>query len=125
MLIADDDADQLAIRGMLLRQAGFQVVEASDVGSALKAAKDRCPACALVDLRLPDEQSGLRLIRELKALYASITIVVLTGATLGRLNSLPERALMDEVIGKGSPAALLLEKLKRIQRDTEEITHSG
>lgn len=125
ILIADDDRDQLMIRGMLLRQAGFEVVAASDEASALEAARKGHPGCAIVDLKFPDEQSGLRLIRGLKALHADMIIVVLTGASLARLNSLPERALIHEVIGKGSPASLLLGKLQELQRVGEKIAPSG
>ena len=112
ILIAEDDEDQLAVREMLLNQAGFEPFVASDMTAALQVAASEHPACAVVDLRLPDESSGLRLIRELKEQHPSMRIFVLTGGNLERVNRLPERVLMEEVIGKGSSAALLVRKLR-------------
>lgn len=112
VLIADDDEDQLAIREMLLNHAGFEALTALDCSAALRLAALEHPACAVLDLRLPDELSGLQLIRDLKVQNPEMRILVLTGGNLERLKRLPERALIDEVIGKGSPAALLLRKLR-------------
>ena len=112
VLIAEDDEDQLAVREMLLKQAGFEALTASGTAAALEVATVERPACALVDLRLPDEKSGLRLIRELKKKHPSMRIIVLTGGNLERVNRLPERALMEEVIAKGSSAAMLIRRIR-------------
>jgi|GEM_PF-1721073 len=112
ILLADDDKDQLALRGMLLRQSGLETIEASDAGSAIQLAAAQKPQCAVVDLRLPTEELGLRLIRELKAQNPSMRIVVLTGADPARLARCPEKALIDEILVKGSSSAHLIQKLK-------------
>ncbi len=112
--MAEDDRDQLAVRAMLLRQSGFEPIAAVDTRSALSAAAAGHPACAIVDLRFPTEESGLRLIRDLKRFDAGLHIFVLTGADPAKLNARPERALIDEVIIKGSPASKLIEKLKKV-----------
>ena len=49
-----------------------------DAASAIVSARNGSPEMAVVDLRLPD-QSGLDLVRELKAIDPSTAIVVLTG----------------------------------------------
>jgi two-component system response regulator RegA len=78
LLIVDDDAafrDRL-VRAM--RDRGFEATGVSDYAAALERAREESPELALVDLRLGDE-SGLRVVRDLKALDASTVVVVLTG----------------------------------------------
>ncbi len=114
VLIVDDDPDQLTVRKMLLSQLGFEVSVASDEASAIRAAKTRRPVCAIVDLRMPTEDVGLKLIRKLKEMHSGIRILVLTGGRNEWFESMPERALVEGVIEKGSPVSDLLENLKRI-----------
>ncbi len=115
VLIAEDDRDQLVIRERLLRQSGFEPIAAIDNKSALRAAEIGHPACAVVDLNFPTEESGLRLIRELKRSEPKMHIVVLTGANPARLDRLPERDLINDVVEKGSPAAKLIQTLRQIK----------
>ena len=112
VLIVDDDLDQLAIRRMLLSEFGFEVLTASDEASAVQAARTTEPVCAIVDLFIPTEDVGLRLIRNLKKIRPRMRILVLTGGRKERLEELPERALVDRIIEKGSPTAELLAELK-------------
>jgi CheY-like chemotaxis protein len=119
VLIADDDKDQLMVRKMLLNRLGFEAILASDQQAALSAAKTRHPECAVVDFLLPDEGSGLNLIRELKRLDPQIHIFVLTGRSPKQLEHLPERALIDDVIGKGTPASIWIEKLKTLRNSAQ------
>jgi CheY-like chemotaxis protein len=116
ILLADDDRDQLAIRQMLLAKFGFETIVASDAKSALVVAVKQRPACAIVDLRLPTQDAGLALIRELKKLDRELHILVLTGSNSSVLENRPERSLIDAVIEKGSPSAALMQRLKQIER---------
>ncbi|HXG71164.1 MAG TPA: response regulator [Gemmatimonadaceae bacterium] len=78
LLIVDDDdvfRDRL-VRAM--RDRGFEVSGVADHGAAMHAAREASPELALVDLRLPGE-SGLAIVRDLKALDPSTVVVVLTG----------------------------------------------
>ena len=119
ILIADDDSDQLAIRCLLLEQAGFETVAAGSYEEALRAAGQLSPessatVCALIDLNLPDEASGRRLIRELKRSHPALQVLVLTGSSRARLARMPERELIYDVLEKGQPASQLIEKLRKI-----------
>jgi two-component system, response regulator RegA len=78
LLIVDDDAAfrERLVRAM--RDRGYEVTGVADHPSALDAARDDSPELALVDLRLPGE-SGLAVVRDLKALDSSTVVVVLTG----------------------------------------------
>jgi CheY-like chemotaxis protein len=114
VLLVDDDTEQIAIRSLLLERHGFATSRAPDGASALELAQLHRPQCAIVDLRLPTEEAGLRLIRELKGLDAGIRIIILTGANPNRLNSGPEARLVDRVFLKPSSSALLIEHLKAL-----------
>lgn len=78
MLIVDDDEvfRERLVRAM--RDRGFEATGAGDHATAVQAAKLDSPELAVVDLRLPGE-SGLAVVRDLKALDPATTIVVLTG----------------------------------------------
>ncbi len=134
ILIVDDDdtlREQLA-RAFVSR--GFEARAAADYDEAMALAGDEPPELAVVDLRMPG-RSGLELVRDLKAVDATIKIVVLTGygsiATaidamkLGAVYYLPKPADADDILaafarGEGAPlepsqgefAAPSLERLK-------------
>lgn len=78
LLIVDDDAvfRERLVRAM--RDRGFEATGVPDHRSAMDAARGESPELAVVDLRLPGE-SGLAVVRDLKALDASTVVVVLTG----------------------------------------------
>jgi len=65
ILIADDDRLVLLTLADGLREAGFEVVEASDGMQALAACQDEAPALALLDIRMPG-LDGLELARRLR-----------------------------------------------------------
>ncbi len=79
ILLADDDEDQLSLRGMLLRRSGFETIEATDLPSAIRLASAEKPECAVVDLRFPTDEIGFELVRELKKLDSSMHVFLLTG----------------------------------------------
>ena len=112
VLLAEDDLDQLAVRCMLLERSGFAALGASDDVSALSLAKIEKPECAVVDLRLPTEERGLRLICALKEIDPLIRIIVLTGSNAEHVVQRPEAKLVDEIVVKGASSARLVEKLK-------------
>jgi two-component system response regulator RegA len=78
LLIVDDDGAfrERLVRAM--RDRGFEATGVADHSSALRAAQEESPELAVVDLRLPGD-SGLAVVRDLKALDASTVVVVLTG----------------------------------------------
>ncbi len=117
ILVVDDDPDQLTVRTMLLKTVGFDVVAAVDSPSALELAAAERPDCAIVDLCLPTQKCGLRLIRQLKKFDRDLPIFVLTGVNPDKIQTLPERSLMDAVIGKGSSTGDLIQRLKKLRTD--------
>ena len=77
-LIVDDDEVFRTRLVRALEGRGFEAHGAADHEAALALARADSPEFAVVDLRLPDE-SGLDVVRDLKALDETTAIVVLTG----------------------------------------------
>lgn len=78
ILVVEDDR---AFRNILvdgLNQRGYEARGVPDATSAIHTAQQDSPEMAVVDLRLPD-QSGLDVVKALKAIDGSTAIVVLTG----------------------------------------------
>jgi two-component system response regulator RegA len=78
ILVVDDD---VRFRTRLIRafeERGFEVTGAGSYDEAVEAARLESPELALVDLRLAG-RSGLDVVRALKALDPTTSVVVLTG----------------------------------------------
>jgi two-component system response regulator RegA len=78
LLIVDDDQPFRSRLIRAFRDRGFDVTGAGSFDEAIAAAEVETPELALVDLRLPGE-SGLEVVRSLKTMDATSSIVVLTG----------------------------------------------
>ncbi len=121
VLLADDDPDQLAVRSMLLSARGFETIEAGDWPSAVEMAVAERPDCAVVDLRFPTEELGLRTVRELKTLDPGMRVLLLTGMRSERLAQAPELAMVDHVLAKGNGSRELIEKLETIRDEAGSL----
>lgn len=78
ILVVEDDDVFRTLLVNAFRERGYDAEGVADAASAVRAAARESPEMAVVDLRLPD-QSGLTVVRELKAIDAATSIVVLTG----------------------------------------------
>ena len=78
ILVVEDDDGFRNILVRALEARGYDVRGVADAASALALAREDSPEMAVVDLRLSDD-SGLDVVRELKAIDAATAIVVLTG----------------------------------------------
>jgi len=103
ILVVEDELDQLALRRQLLEHAGYEVRTAQTSGEAIES----LPGCELVlmDLRIPQLEDGVELIRAAKA--ARARVIVLSGAYC----DLPLDA--DEFLVKPSSSKKLLETVAR------------
>lgn len=77
-LIVDDDATLASVLARALARRGFTVNTATNLTQALQLAHEHEFSKAIVDLKLGSD-SGLHLIRELKAIQPQLAIVMLTG----------------------------------------------
>lgn len=78
ILVVEDDNAFRTILVNAFRDRGYEAHGVADAASAIRAAERDSPEMAVVDLRLAD-QSGLDVVRQLKAIDPSTAIVVLTG----------------------------------------------
>ena len=78
ILVVEDDDVFRRILVAAFEARGYEAQGVADAAAAIAAAERESPEMAVVDLRLPD-QSGLDVVRQLKAIDESTAIVVLTG----------------------------------------------
>jgi CheY-like chemotaxis protein len=86
VLVADDDEDILALVGLRLERAGYEVLAARDGVEALEIVDARTPDIAVVDVMMP-RMDGHELVRRLRARAEtrSIPILVLTAVVHDRV----------------------------------------
>jgi DNA-binding response OmpR family regulator len=112
VLVVDDEPDGLALRKLVLERRGHQVATARDTEEARSAFQAAAPETVILDLRLPDPEDGLTLIREFRAASPDVRIVVLSGNSAG-LDGRPEAEMVDEIMVKPVRSERLLEAIDR------------
>lgn len=83
-VVADDDTDLRSLVATTLEHAGFEVIEAADGDRLLAvlraaAAANRRPALIVSDVHMPG-QSGLTVLRRLRAWLPDVPVVMVTGS---------------------------------------------
>jgi two-component system response regulator RegA len=78
LLLVDDDPVLCTVMARALGARGFDVTVAHSIEEAMRAVEAESPEYALVDLKL-GEQSGLKLVSQLKAADPQTRVVILTG----------------------------------------------
>ncbi len=81
MLIADDDADILALVRLRLERSGFEVVSAQDGIEALELASTRHPDVAIFDVSMPG-LSGFDVTRRVRETNTDMPVILLTARAL-------------------------------------------
>jgi DNA-binding response OmpR family regulator len=81
VLVADNDADILALVEYRLQREGFAVVRATDGEAALRVARERLPDIAIMDVRMPT-LDGYEVVREMRrdAALSEIPVVMLSAS---------------------------------------------
>ena len=77
ILLIDDEEQLRKLLGRIIRLEGFTVSEASTYAAAKKLLQKEKPDIILCDVKLPDG-NGVEMVKELRALYPSIEIILLT-----------------------------------------------
>lgn len=107
LLLVDDDPAGLELRKLILEREGHQVSTAADAAAARSLFSDTRPDGVVLDLRLPETEDGLALIREFRAAAPAVRIVVLSGWTPD-LDGKPEARMVDQLLAKPVRSALLV-----------------
>ncbi len=79
ILVIDDDEVAIGTHSRFLRLEGFHVATASDAASGLAAARETHPDAILLDLKLPEVEDGLGVLRQLRRDGFSTPIAIVTG----------------------------------------------
>jgi len=106
ILVADDNADQIAMHRKLLETFGYQVGTARSPAEALSELERNRPDLVVADLRIPLTSDGLALIRGIREREPRIPIIVLSGWP-DELFGSPEESFVSRVVIKGTVQDLL------------------
>jgi DNA-binding NtrC family response regulator len=80
LLLVDNDAAVVRTTGRLLRDAGYQVVEAGSAGQAIELLSDPEPfSCAVLDVVLDDAIDGTEIVKWIQAHHPEMHIVIASG----------------------------------------------
>lgn len=119
ILVADDDAQQLYLRIMLLEAGGHQVTTALGAADAMGHVERSAPDLIIMDLRFPnadgepDSNEGLALIRRIRESGCRVPMIVLSGWPED-LYGKPEEQMVSRVMVKPVGMAVLLEAIQEL-----------
>jgi len=87
-LLVEDELLVAMVATEALEELGFRVLEAASAARALELAETHkdAIAVAMIDLGLPD-RPGEELIRELRALYPALPIIIASGKGAGAIDA--------------------------------------
>lgn len=122
LLVADDEADLLAVMKSALEQEGYEVRTAMDGEQAMAAIREEAPDIAVVDLWMP-LKDGFSVCRELKAdpEFQHLPIIILSAAgreVENRIEGLESGA--DDFLTKPFNLGELLARIRMILRRTRQ-----
>jgi CheY-like chemotaxis protein len=106
ILLADDDAEQIAVQRKLLEALGYEVSAALSPSETLCELERRRPDLIVVDLSFPSPAEGLKLIRGIRQTGYAEPVIVLSGWPEA-LYSAPEEQMVSKVLVKGGIRELL------------------
>ncbi len=109
ILCVDDEAAGLAVRSLVLKSAGYEVVSAADGAAALKLFRSVQVDLVITDHLLPG-LSGTQLAAEMKRLNPAIPILLLSGL----VEAPPGSEHANLVITKGMPAVEFLREVAQL-----------
>jgi two-component system response regulator FixJ len=78
IFIVDDDYDMREALSVLFRQAGYQTASFTDGRSFIHLARDKTPACVLLDICMPGP-SGLDILKEIDAKTYPAPVLIISG----------------------------------------------
>lgn len=108
ILVVDDDRAALEIRKLLLERYGHTVTIAADTLSAREAFERGSFDIVITDLRVPDAEDGLSLIREFRA----VRIIVLCG-NIADIEGREEAAMAGAILTKPVRSEILLNEVNK------------
>jgi DNA-binding response OmpR family regulator len=118
VLLAEDDEDVRALAELVLRREGFEVVAVADGSAALRAAQERPPAVAVLDVSMP-LMDGLETAARLRAGIntSGVRIMLLTARVTEADRERGRQAGVDAQLDKPFSPAVLAERVRALCED--------
>jgi DNA-binding response OmpR family regulator len=113
LLLVDDNTQLLDFYSMVLEQAGHQVCVAETCRRAVTLVEESNPEIVIMDLRVPEMEDGLGLIRTLRARAGTLKIIVTSGWTED-LTFTPEKDSVDCILPKPVRMEVLLQSISML-----------
>ena len=115
LLLVDDDAAGLEIRRLVMERHGHEVAIATNAADARALFHTQQSQCVVLDLRLPELEDGLALIREFRAQAPNVGLIVLAGWSAD-LDGREESTLVDRVLAKPVSLQILVDEIALLVR---------
>jgi DNA-binding response OmpR family regulator len=116
ILNVEDYAPSRYVRTRLLREAGFEVSEASSVSAALDVLRQQQVSLVMLDMNLPDG-TGAELCRRIRknADYAALPVLIISATARGELDRLDGvRSGANMYLTEPVPPAMLLSSIEHL-----------
>jgi two-component system, OmpR family, KDP operon response regulator KdpE len=120
LLLVEDNPLLLRLYQALLEEGGHQVRAAGCVDEALSALGVEAPEVLVMDLRLPELEDGLRLLR---AVPESATRVIVISGWTADLAEHPERLRVNRVLSKPVRLETLLASVRELTEKAGDSPH--
>jgi CheY-like chemotaxis protein len=112
ILVVEDDAHQMRILGVALRQDGYEVAEATTGYLALAEVAKRDPDVILLDLYLSGGMNGREFLEQYRRSGGRAKVMVISGAN--RSEPIARDLVVEEFVGKPFDLELLLKSVRRL-----------
>jgi len=116
IIVADDEADTVLTLAALLRQEGYEVIEASRGSEVLAHVRQQKPDALILDIDMPG-MSGYTVAREIRDRYQPATplLIAISGKWVGQTDKmLADLAGFDHFLQKPCDPQILLRMLDRL-----------
>jgi CheY-like chemotaxis protein len=107
VLVVDDDTAALELRKLLLERCKHVVRIVASADAARRAFREMGFDAVITDLRLPDAEDGLALIREFRATNLDVKIIVLCGNSAD-IEGREESSMVNAILTKPVRSEVLL-----------------
>ena len=123
ILLVDDDATFRGVLADSLKARNIIVYEAENLSSAINVSNKKLINYAIVDLKMPGD-SGLVLIKELRALNSEMNIVMLTGFASIATAVEAVKLGANQYLAKPVNAEEILEAFRKLDGNEDHDIHS-
>jgi len=112
ILIVDDNPNMSSLLSEMLEVFDYESLRASDGRQALEELKSGHFAMVITDMKMPN-MSGLELLKEVKASFPRVKVVLISGYSTDEIESQAESLKADGFLGK----PLMMSDIENLLKD--------